>query len=102
MYDEVKAQLRGLIKASRGYFPEEATQEMLDEFRPMLCSTDRSMWTGFKYLNLFLPTTGHIDPDRSYKIWFDEFFNLWSTFSNGPAWEVIVPRQIPRKNESYP
>ena len=66
---------------------------MLDEFRPMLCSTDRSMWTGFKYLNLFLPTTGHIDPDRSYKIWFDEFFNLWSTFSNGPAWEVI-PLQI--------
>ena len=56
VYDDVKAQLRSLIKVSRGFFRPEATQEMLDEFRPLLCSTDRSMWIGFKYLATFLPT----------------------------------------------
>ena len=94
VYDEVKTQVRTLVKVSRSYFPDNATQEMLDEFRPMLCSCDRSMWVGFKYLSLFLPTTMHVDNKLSYKLWLEEFLNLWRTFGNGPAWEVSDHRVI--------
>ena len=94
VYDEVKTQVRTLVKVSRSYFPDNATQEMLDEFRPMLCSCDRSMWVGFKYLSLFLPTTMHVDNKLTYKLWLEEFLNLWRTFGNGPAWEVSDQRVI--------
>ena len=94
VYDEVKTQVRTLVKVSRSYFPDNATQEMLDEFRPMLCSCDRSMWVGFKYLSLFLPTTMHVDNKLTYKLWLEEFLNLWRTFGNGPAWEVSGHRVI--------
>ena len=38
------------------YFPVESTQEMLDEWRPLLCPFDESMNKGIAYLDLFLPT----------------------------------------------
>ena len=88
VYDEAKLQLKGLIKAARPFFRDEDTQEMLDEWRPLLCSTDGSMLKGFKNFNLFLPTTSRVKPELSYQLWFEEFWNLWKTFGNGPAWEV--------------
>lgn len=38
------------------YFPPEATQEMLDEWRPFLCLFDMTMLRGMHYIELFLPT----------------------------------------------
>ena len=38
------------------YFSVEATQEMLDEWRPLLCPFDVKMSEGLFYLELFLPT----------------------------------------------
>ncbi len=38
------------------YFPVESTQEMLDEWRPLLCPFDVTMIKGCYYFDLFLPT----------------------------------------------
>ena len=35
VYDELKSSVRNLVRASRSFFPENATQELLDEFRPL-------------------------------------------------------------------
>ena len=36
-----RTQLKEVIKFARAYFPDEATQEMLKEWMPMLCPVDR-------------------------------------------------------------
>ena len=87
-HDELKSQIKSLIKYSRSYFSLEATQQMLDKWRPMFCPFDRAFFTAFKYLSLFLPTSQNIPPNHGYKLWFDEFFRIWRTFGNGPTWEV--------------
>ena len=38
------------------YFPAESTQEMLDEWRPLLCPFDVTVVKGLSYLDRFLPT----------------------------------------------
>lgn len=38
------------------YFPLEATQEMLDEWRPLLCPYDITIIKGLGYFENFLPT----------------------------------------------
>jgi len=38
------------------YFPVEATQEMLEEWRPLLCPFDVKMMQGIFFLENFLPT----------------------------------------------
>ena len=87
-HDEMKAQIKSLIKYSRSYFSLEATQQMLDKWRPMFCPFDRAFFTALKLLSLFLPTSQNIPPEHGYKLWFDEFFRIWRTFGNGPTWEV--------------
>ena len=37
----LKVALRTVVKFTRSYFSHESTQEMLDEWRPMLCPFDR-------------------------------------------------------------
>ena len=39
------------------YFPEVATEEMLEEWRPLLCPFDVTMQRAISYLELYLPTT---------------------------------------------
>mgnify|MGYP001792895126 CR=1 FL=1 len=39
------------------YFSDDATQEMLDEWRPLLCPFDSTFVKGMFYLTNFLPTT---------------------------------------------
>eukprot|EP00064_Thunnus_orientalis_P007411 superscaffoldBa00000821_g7431 len=39
------------------YFSESATQEMLDEWRPLFCPFDVTMQRAISYFELFLPTT---------------------------------------------
>ena len=38
------------------YFPASSTQEMLDEWRPLLCVFDVIMQKAVSYMELFLPT----------------------------------------------
>uniref|UniRef100_A0A7N6A512 Proteasome activator Blm10 middle HEAT repeats region domain-containing protein n=1 Tax=Anabas testudineus TaxID=64144 RepID=A0A7N6A512_ANATE len=71
------------------YFPESATQEMLDEWRPLLCPFDVTMQRAISYFELFLPTT--LPPElhhNGFKLWFDELINLWMSVQNLPSWEV--------------
>lgn len=76
--ENLEASLRGVICLSNPYFALEATQEMLDEWRPMLCLYDSASQKATIYMTLFLPTT--LPPqyhDSGYKLWFDEVMQIW-------------------------
>ena len=75
-------QITSVVKFSRSFFPESATQEMLDEWRPMLCPFDRQISTGLKYFELFLPTSSDVPKEKTHLLWKDEFMALWETFGN--------------------
>uniref|UniRef100_A0AAY5L576 Proteasome activator subunit 4 n=1 Tax=Esox lucius TaxID=8010 RepID=A0AAY5L576_ESOLU len=81
--------LKTLVKCCRPYFPDSATQEMLEEWRPLLCPFDVTMQKAIGYFELFLPTT--LPPQlhhKGFKLWFDELVSLWVAVQNLPGWEV--------------
>ncbi|XP_068596993.1 proteasome activator complex subunit 4A [Brachionichthys hirsutus] len=81
--------LKTLVKSCRPYFSVSATQEMLDEWRPLLCPFDVTMQRAISYFEIFLPTT--LPPElhnKGFKLWFDEFVGLWVSVQNLPSWEV--------------
>ncbi|XP_068183158.1 proteasome activator complex subunit 4A [Antennarius striatus] len=87
--ESAESVLKTLVKSCRPYFSESATQEMLDEWRPLLCPFDVTMQRAISYLELFLPTT--LPPElhhKGFKLWFDEFVSLWVSVQNLPSWEV--------------
>lgn len=76
--DNLDANLSQAIRLTRPHFPLNATQEMLEEWRPMLCPFSTSIHRAITYFNLFLPTT--LPPehhDVGFKLWFDEIISLW-------------------------
>ncbi|PKU42955.1 proteasome activator complex subunit 4 [Limosa lapponica baueri] len=84
----VESVLKTLVKSCRPYFPEDATAEMLDEWRPLMCPFDVTMQKAITYFELFLPTT--LPPElhqKGFKLWFDEFIGLWVSVQNLPQWE---------------
>lgn len=86
--DNYEVSLKGMIKQIRNYFPKEATQEMLDEWRPLLCPYDQTMEKASAYFELFLPTT--LPPEKhefGFKLWFDEFMTIWYSTQTNPTWE---------------
>uniref|UniRef100_A0A665WZ29 Proteasome activator subunit 4a n=1 Tax=Echeneis naucrates TaxID=173247 RepID=A0A665WZ29_ECHNA len=87
--NSVEGVLKTLVKSCRPYFLESATQEMLDEWRPLLCPFDVTMQRAISYFELFLPTT--LPPElhhKGFKLWFDEMISLWVSVQNLPSWEV--------------
>ncbi|KAJ8359771.1 hypothetical protein SKAU_G00162960 [Synaphobranchus kaupii] len=81
--------LKTLVKSCRPYFPESCTQEMLDEWRPLLCPFDVTMQRAISYFELFLPTT--LPPKlhhKGFKLWFNELIDLWVSVQNLPGWEM--------------
>ncbi|KAJ8385476.1 hypothetical protein AAFF_G00185720 [Aldrovandia affinis] len=87
--NSVENVLKTLVKNCRPYFPESATQEMLDEWRPLLCPFDVTMQRAISYFELFLPTT--LPPKlhhKGFKLWFNELMDLWMSVQNLPGWEV--------------
>uniref|UniRef100_A0A672JUD6 Proteasome activator complex subunit 4B-like n=1 Tax=Sinocyclocheilus grahami TaxID=75366 RepID=A0A672JUD6_SINGR len=86
--NSVENVLKTLVKSCRLYFSESATQEMLDEWRPLLCPFDVTMQKAISYFELFLPTI--MPPEqhhKGFKLWFDEMMDLWVSVQNLPAWE---------------
>ncbi|XP_036438981.1 proteasome activator complex subunit 4A isoform X1 [Colossoma macropomum] len=85
----VERVLKALVKNCRPYFPESATQEMLDEWRPLLCPFDVTMQRAIGYFELFLPTTlpPHLH-HKGFKLWFKNLIDLWVTVQNLPTWEM--------------
>lgn len=76
--ETLESNLSQAIRLCRPHFPLEATQEMLDEWRPLLCPYDGSIQKAVTFMNLFLPTT--LPPehhDKGFKLWFDEVMQLW-------------------------
>uniref|UniRef100_A0A1A7WAV3 Proteasome (Prosome, macropain) activator subunit 4 n=1 Tax=Iconisemion striatum TaxID=60296 RepID=A0A1A7WAV3_9TELE len=87
--NSVESVLKTLVKNCRPYFSETATQEMLDEWRPLLCPFDVTMQRAISYFELFLPTT--LPPElhhKGFQLWFDELVSLWVSVQNLPSWEV--------------
>ncbi|XP_074520213.1 proteasome activator complex subunit 4B [Halichoeres trimaculatus] len=80
--------LKALIKSCRLYFPASSTQEMLDEWRPLLCVFDVIMQKAISNMELFLPTI--MPPEehsQGFQLWFDELMALWTAVQNQPTWE---------------
>uniref|UniRef100_A0A3Q3GH33 Proteasome activator Blm10 mid region domain-containing protein n=1 Tax=Labrus bergylta TaxID=56723 RepID=A0A3Q3GH33_9LABR len=70
------------------YFPVSSTQEMLDEWRPLLCVFDVAMQKAISNMELFLPTI--MPPQehgQGFQLWFDELMSLWTSVQNQPSWE---------------
>ncbi|RXM29311.1 Proteasome activator complex subunit 4 [Acipenser ruthenus] len=88
LLNSVENVLKTLVKSCRPYFPEDATKEMLQEWRPLLCPFDVTMQKAIGYFELFLPTT--LPPElhqKGFKLWFDELMGLWVSVQNLPGWE---------------
>ncbi|KAK3093564.1 hypothetical protein FSP39_017345 [Pinctada imbricata] len=80
--------LKNLVKHCREYFPESATEEMLNEWRPLLCPFDVTNIKAVHYLEHFLPTNLPATKQHlGYMLWFDEMINLWDSYHNTPTWE---------------
>ncbi|KAL4641227.1 proteasome activator complex subunit 4 [Arapaima gigas] len=87
--NSVENVLKTLVKSCRPYFPASSTQEMLDEWRPLLCPFDVTMQRAISYFELFLPTT--LPPElhhQGFQLWFKELIDLWVSVQNLPGWEV--------------
>ncbi|CAG5135841.1 unnamed protein product, partial [Candidula unifasciata] len=83
-----ESNIKSAVRACNPYFHEDATQEMLDEWRPWLCPFDMLVIGGLQCLELFLPTS--LPPElhhKGFKLWFDEFLDLWKAFHSMPSWE---------------
>ncbi len=80
--------LRTVVKLCRDYFHIEATEEMLAEWRPLLCPFDMTMPMGVSLFAAFLPTKIYPKNHKlGYLLWFDEFMGLWKMCHNKPSWE---------------
>lgn len=80
--------VKHIVYMSRVYFSEDSTQEMLDEWRPLLCPFDVKFAKAMFYFSLFLPTT--LPPekyDKGYKLWFEELLGIWQACTGGSRWE---------------
>lgn len=87
----IKQVLKDLVIRCRVYFPIESTQEMLDEWRPLLCPFDISVIEGLQFMELFLPT--HMDVDKmaiGFRLWFKELMDMWDSFQSNPSWEKSI------------
>ncbi|XP_013086715.2 proteasome activator complex subunit 4-like [Biomphalaria glabrata] len=81
--------LKNTVVSCTPYFHEDATQEMLDEWRPWLCPFDMYVIGGLQCLDYFLPTS--LPPElhhKGFKLWLDELLQLWLSFQNMPSWEA--------------
>lgn len=84
----LETNLKQLVRSCRTYFTASATQEMLDEWEPLMCPFDVTMHKAMAYFELFLPTM--LPPEehhRGFRLWFDKFIGLWENSHNSPIWE---------------
>jgi proteasome activator subunit 4 len=75
---------------ARLYFDTKSTAEMLEEWRTLICPFDMSMSYAFERFDLFLPTLlKENEIEHGFKLWLDEFLNLWFTLSGKRIWESV-------------
>ncbi|GFS25628.1 proteasome activator complex subunit 4, partial [Elysia marginata] len=100
-----ESRIKSAVRACTPYFHEDATQEILDEFKPWLCPFDMMVIGGLQCLELFLPTS--LPPElhhKGFKLWLDEFLQLWRSFYSMPSWEgslVNLFSRLAHENVGY-
>ena len=53
-----------------------------------MCPLDVTMGKAIAYFAMFLPTSSvYENPDKTYKLWFDELIGFWRACGNNPNWE---------------
>ena len=53
-----------------------------------MCPLDVTMGKAVAYFEMFLPTYfAYENPDKTYKLWFEELIGFWSACGNNPTWE---------------
>jgi len=92
--------LKILIKFCRPYFELSATEDMLREWRPLMCPLDVTMGKAMSYFEMFLPTySASENPEQTYKLWFDELLGFWAACGNSPIWEPSLLSLLARLAE---
>ena len=83
--------ITAFIHAARVYFDASATKEMLKLWKNLLCPYDTSMTTACERFNLFLPTLLYDEEEENlgFKLWLEEFLNLWFTLNARNSWETV-------------
>ena len=73
------------------YFDPAATQEILDEIKPLLCPFDAvAMRKAIMLSAMFLPVTSPPElADSTYKLWLPEFMRLWEVYSNSRNYDHV-------------
>ena len=61
--------IRNVIRVCRPYFSLDATKEMMEDWRPLMCPLDVTFGEAVAHMTLFLPTNqAYISPDKTYKV----------------------------------
>jgi proteasome activator subunit 4 len=71
-----------LVRKIKRYFAPEATDEILNEFRPLLCVHDHLLFKAQGFLSVLLPTT----TPRAIA-WMDEMMTVWDWVGLYPTWD---------------
>ncbi|KAF8386338.1 hypothetical protein PRIPAC_75480 [Pristionchus pacificus] len=93
MPEGFKDDITKFIRVAREFWPLEATQELLDEFRPLMCPWDESMLKGMKLLQMFLPTVMTREEHATFGagLWFEE---MWHHFLSIQSNSLVEPYQV--------
>ncbi|GMT08718.1 hypothetical protein PFISCL1PPCAC_15 [Pristionchus fissidentatus] len=93
MPEGFKDDITKFIRVVREFWPLEATQHILDEFRPLLCPWDEAMLKGMKMLQMFLPTvmTREEHAEFGAGLWFEE---VWHHFVSIQSNSLVEPYQV--------
>ena len=84
----LESNLRTLISYCRPYFDVNATREMLEEWRPLMCPFDVTMAKAMSYCEMFLPTfDSYSRKEQTFQLWFDELMAFWEACPNQPLFE---------------
>ena len=84
----LESNLRTLISYCRPYFDVNATVEMLEEWRPLMCPFDVTMAKAMSYCEMFLPTfDSYSRKEQTFQLWFDELMAFWEACPNQPLFE---------------
>ena len=56
-----------------------------------MCPLDVTMGKAMAYFEMFLPTFSvYENPDKTYRLWFEELLGFWTACGNNPNWEPAL------------
>ncbi|KAK5979699.1 hypothetical protein GCK32_006987, partial [Trichostrongylus colubriformis] len=104
MPDGFRSELQAYISHSRRYFSDNATQQLLDELRPLMCVWDESIVRAWRLLEMFVPM--NLPPDRQIThgsgLWLDEAWHWFTTVENNNLVETSILKMFVRLSVECP